>query len=291
MADPKPLVSIGMPLYNEQAHLAEAIEALLAQDYENLELVICDNASTDETQTISLMWAARDQRIKYYRNEVNVGASKNFSCAFELTQGKYFMWAAGHDLWAPEFISSCMDVLLLDADVSLCYPLLQWVSVEGERRSVEDIQADLRGMGDVRRYLRTIWRLPQNAIYGLIRRSALEKTRPVRQTLGPDQVLLVELSLLGTFAQVREPLFWRRINRPGETKVQADARRSVDLWEDGKRKKDRRMLYWQFVGEIFGGINHVTSGWQKAKMMLVALPLTPLRYHRVLLKDLFRLFI
>ena len=291
MSNSRPLVSIAMPIYNEGAHLPEALDALLAQDYENIEIVICDNASTDDTQAISQTWVGRNSRIKYYRNEINIGAAKNFSRAFNLTHGEFFMWAAGHDLWAPTFISRCMDVFLQDDCVSLCYPFLQWISLDGEFLAVEDINADLRGLGEVQRYLRTIWRLPQNAVYGLIRRSALEQTRPARQTLGSDQVLLVELSLLGTFARVREPLFFRRINRPGETKTQADARRAVDLWEDGKRQKDRHLHYWRFVGDIIGGVNYVTSGWQKVKMLAIALPLTPLRYHRVLLKDLVRLFV
>ena len=287
----RPLVSIAMPLYNEEAHLAKALEALLAQDYENIEIVICDNASNDDTQTISQAWAVRDCRIKYYRNDTNIGAAKNFSRAFNLTHGDFFMWAAGHDLWAPTFISRCMEVFLQDDCVSLCYPFLQWISLDGELLTVEDINADLRGLGEIQRYLHAIWRLPQNAISGLIRRSALERTRPVRQTLGPGQVLLVELSLLGPFAQVREPLFFRRINRPSETKAQATARRSVDLWEDRKRKTNHHMYYWQFVVEIFKGINHVTSGWQKIKLLLMAIPITSLRYHRVLIKDIVRLFI
>lgn len=283
------LVSIGMPLHNEGAYLDEALEALLAQDYKNFEILICDNASTDETQVISQTWADRDSRIKYYRNETDIGAANNFSRAFELAQGDFFMWAAGHDLWSPQFISRCMDVLLSDEDIVLCCPLLQWISHDGERLAVENVHIDFRGRGAVQRYMRAIWRLQGNAVYGLIRKSVLGQTRLMRQTLGSDQVLLVELSLLGTFAQVKEPLFFRRKNRPDETQKQATERRAVELWEDGKRKKDRRMLYWQFVREIFGGINHVTAGVQKAKIMSVALPLTPLRYHRILLKDLVRL--
>jgi len=280
-----------MPLYNEGAYLNEALAALVAQHYQNLEIVICDNASTDETQAISQAWAHRDSRIKYYRNETNIGAANNFKRAFELTRGEFFMWAAGHDLWAPQFITKCIEFLLSSEDVVLCYPLLQWVSHDGEALGVENVHIDLRGQGDVQRYLRAIWRLQGNAVYGLLRRSALEQTRLIRQTLGADQVLLVELSLLGTFAQIKEPLFFRRKNRPGETKTQAMQRRSVELWEDGKRKKDRSMLYWKFVGEILNGINHVTRGWKMAKIMLIALPWTPLRYHRILLRDLLHLIL
>ena len=74
MAAIKPLVSIGMLVYNGEMHIRQALDSLLAQEYENFELIISDNASTDRTQDICLEYAARDERIRYYRNETNMGA-------------------------------------------------------------------------------------------------------------------------------------------------------------------------------------------------------------------------
>ncbi|MEM4134638.1 MAG: glycosyltransferase, partial [Candidatus Micrarchaeia archaeon] len=79
-----PLVSIGMPVYNGERFIRQALDSLLAQDYENFELIISDNASEDKTPEICLEYAARDKRIRYYRNEKNMGAAWNFKRVFDL---------------------------------------------------------------------------------------------------------------------------------------------------------------------------------------------------------------
>lgn len=111
MADRKSLVSIGMPVYNGERYIVEALDSLLAQDYENFELIISDNASTDRTQGICLEYTSRDKRIRYYRNETNMGALWNFNRVFELSSGEYFMWASHDDLWRPHFISELVGLL------------------------------------------------------------------------------------------------------------------------------------------------------------------------------------
>lgn len=281
----KPLVSIGLPIYNEEIFLSQVLESLLSQDYDNFEIVICNNASTDSTPEICKEWMIRDSRIRYHQNEENIGAADNFSLAFKLSRGEYFMWASGHDLWEPGFISNCLAPLLDDADTSLCYPQLQWIDYEGGRLAIEELKADTRGLGISRRFLQAIWRQPQNAIFGLMRKSSLEMTRLVRKTVGPDQVLLVELAIIGAFVQVDQPLFLRRRNRPSETIEQSRERRVGDVW--GKHKpKDAKMLYWKFVFEIIAGAYYVTTGLQRVWLLLIATPITLLRFGRLLLRDL-----
>ena len=74
-----PRVSIGLPIYNgERRFMSEAIESVLAQTFTDFELIICDNASTDRTPEICQQYARRDKRIKYYRNEKNIGILVNF---------------------------------------------------------------------------------------------------------------------------------------------------------------------------------------------------------------------
>lgn len=71
----EPLISIGLPVYNGERHIRQALDSLLAQNYGDFELIISDNASTDETQQICLEYAARDERIRYYRNERDMGGA------------------------------------------------------------------------------------------------------------------------------------------------------------------------------------------------------------------------
>src|SRR5581483_7973034 len=119
MTNPK--VSIGLPVYNGENYLAQAIECLLAQTFSDIELIISDNASTDGTEAIARDFAARDRRVRYVRQPLNRGAGWNFSETFRLAQGEYFKWAAHDDLCAPTFIERCVKVLDVDRELVLCF--------------------------------------------------------------------------------------------------------------------------------------------------------------------------
>lgn len=107
-AERLPLVSVGVPVYNGAPYVRLALDALLDQDYPSFEVVISDNASSDDTPAICLEYAARDSRVRYHRNEVDAGAGPNFLKVLSLAKGEYFMWAAHDDLWEPDFISTLM---------------------------------------------------------------------------------------------------------------------------------------------------------------------------------------
>ncbi len=127
-----PLVSIGVPIYNEEKYLPEMLNSLLGQDFQDFELIISDNASDDGTSDICKAYVARDQRIHYHRNERNIGSVGNFNQAFELASGEYFMWASGHDLWEPSFISRCLEVLRDNVSVVSCHPHAVWIDTAGQ---------------------------------------------------------------------------------------------------------------------------------------------------------------
>ena len=114
------IVSIGLPVYNGENYLRGALNSLLAQDYQDFEVNICDNASTDETGKICQEYAAKDSRIIYHRSDVNIGSTKNFKQVFDLSNGKYFMWAAHDDLWEPSYISKCLKKLEENPSAVLC---------------------------------------------------------------------------------------------------------------------------------------------------------------------------
>jgi glycosyltransferase involved in cell wall biosynthesis len=99
-----PKVSIGMPVYNCERFVDEAIGSLLSQTYTDFELIISDNASTDRTGEICRAYAERDARVRYIRQEENIGPSRNFIFVLEHAVGNYFMWAAGDDIWASNWI-------------------------------------------------------------------------------------------------------------------------------------------------------------------------------------------
>ncbi len=110
----KPLVSIGMPVYNGAKHLREALESLRAQTYRDFEIFISDNASTDATPEICAEYAKKDSRIRYVRQKENIGAIRNFGFVKREACGTYFMWAAHDDRWDPKFIETCLGALEAD---------------------------------------------------------------------------------------------------------------------------------------------------------------------------------
>ena len=114
-------VSIGVPVYNGETYLPQALDSLLAQTYPDVEIVISDNASTDATENICRDYANRDDRIRYYREDVNRGLSWNFNRVFELSRGEYFKWAAADDICVPEFVERCVDVLDEDKSIVCCH--------------------------------------------------------------------------------------------------------------------------------------------------------------------------
>ena len=104
----EPTLTIGLPVYNGEAFLAESINSVLTQDYTDLELVITDNASTDGTAAICREYAARDPRVRYRRNATNLGIAGNFNAAFAEARGRYFKWHAADDLIGPGHLSLCV---------------------------------------------------------------------------------------------------------------------------------------------------------------------------------------
>jgi len=121
VSESHPLVSIGIPIFNAEEFLADALESLLGQTLGDFELLISDNASTDGTEEIGRAFAARDPRIQYVRNTQNLGASPNFNRVLEMARGKYFKCAAHDDLCEPTYLEKCVSVLEGDKEAVHCF--------------------------------------------------------------------------------------------------------------------------------------------------------------------------
>lgn len=277
MIDTKPDVSIGMPVYNGAQYIRQALDSLLDQDYKNFELIISDNASTDETQDICKWYVARDKRIRYYRNENNIGAIQNFNSVFAISQGDYFMWASCHDLWENTFISRCIDILKKEHAVVLCYPLANWISTNGDSLGVISMGVDTRGLDRMSRSHVLLWSLQFGyPIQGIIRTNTLKQTKFLRHVIGQDLILLFELSLLGEFAHIPE--------------VMLHVRRATDYgsWDKyiercfGKKVNGfkRRWLFWGMLFEYLRTINnHIRSIPARIFLMFSTLLCILVRYR------------
>jgi glycosyltransferase involved in cell wall biosynthesis len=211
MSDEGPKISIGLPVHNGRHHVAEAIESILGQTYRNFELIICDNASTDDTAAICQRYAAGDPRIRYHREPVNIGASANFNRSFQLSDGSYFKWAAHDDVLEPTYLEKCVALLEQHPDAVLCQSLVR--IIDDEHRPLANYDHSAFGTDSPCRSKRFGARLrPRDCqeLFGVIRSAVLRDTVLIDDHLGGDRTLLVELTLMGRFLLVPEFLFLNR---------------------------------------------------------------------------------
>lgn len=210
-----PRVSIGLPVYNGEKYLREALESILSQTYTDFELIISDNASTDRTQQICLSYAAKDNRIRYIRNKRNVGASNNFNHVVALSRGEYFRWAAHDDVIAPEFLEKCVDVLDSDPSVVVCCSKTRFIDQNSQFQGTHSYAIRIGSRKPHERFgdIISIKIACAYAIFGLMRLHLLKKTPLLANYIGSDRNLIAELSLMGRIHEIPEYLFFSR-NHP-----------------------------------------------------------------------------
>jgi glycosyltransferase involved in cell wall biosynthesis len=226
MTQPQPKVSIGMPLYNAEIYVEEALKSILAQTYTNFELIISDNASTDRTQSICSTYAEKDSRIIYHRNEKNLGIAPNFNKVFQLSKGEYFKWAAYDDILEPEFLMSCVKTLDANPDVVICYPRAKVIDEKGNYVIDYDPGPNTASFKPQERFQNLIL-YPEYAIQqmGLIRSAVMRQTVLMGSYPSSDEVFLAELSLLGRYYEIPERLFiYRRSNQQLANKLDQRSR-------------------------------------------------------------------
>jgi len=203
-----------MAVYNGEEYLRQALDSLLNQDFTDFELIISDNASTDTTEQICREYAGRDSRIRYHRNEENIGSAKNLNQVFGMASGQYFMWAAHDDLWGVSFISECVKALDENPSAILSCTQVEFIDRDTQILSLgydPDHNFDSRNVEIRKRVRLLLSRVGGQLMYGLIRPEALRQTNLLPFGWGPDRILLLELCLLGEFVKVPKTLFFYRM--------------------------------------------------------------------------------
>ena len=271
-----PPVSLGLPVYNGEQFLAETLDSILAQTFPDFELLISDNASTDQTEEICREYMARDRRIRYSRNAENLGSAQNFNRVFELTRGAYFAWIGYDDPIAPTFVERCVEVLDRHSEVVLCFARTSPIDDSGHPYRVGALLArnyTLRPQLNshrphVRFFHAVVTAHPQGAVYGLIRRSVLERTKLLGRHRMSDLSMLGELALLGRIYQVPEFLQTRRYH-PRQARHRFMSRRTRELWIDSSRTTFKSNPYWRLFREHLQAIDRAAP---TGRPELVAMP-------------------
>lgn len=246
-----PLLSIGLPVYNGARFVRQAIDSMLGQTFGDFELLISDNASTDETEAICREYAARDGRVKYFRNQVNVGATKNFNKVFNLSSGRYFKWIANDDEYDPAYLESCIGVMEKDPGIALCHSKTKRIDVEGNVIGHYGLRIGSDSRDPVERFRELL--MVEHAcfqIFGVMRRNILKRTNLFGSYSGADRVLIAETSLYGRHHEVPEFLFLRR-SHPHESRMLFPDRNSRIAWFDPAKAGRIVFSEWRILKEYY----------------------------------------
>jgi glycosyltransferase involved in cell wall biosynthesis len=221
----KPKVSLGLPVYNGELYLRNALTTLLEQDFGDFELIICDNASTDATPDICRSFAGRDARIRYFRNKRNIGLGANHNRTFELSKGEYFKWVAHDDDYPRAMLGRFVSVMDESPSyVSVVYSLCEHIDEFGNALTTDSDSVNSDDPLPHKRLLHLLRNVHvYNCVYGLFRSDFLRKTRLHGHYPGADYVLLAELAMLGLLVEIPEPLLRIREHRGRTYKANKDA--------------------------------------------------------------------
>lgn len=211
-------ISVGLPVYNGEKYVEQALDSILTQTHRDLEIIVSDNASTDRTEEICRRYAAADPRIRYIRQPVNRGAAFNHNFVLAQASGPYFRMFGADDWMAPTCLERCLEVLQTRPDIMLAWTETVMVDADGTamsyptdqvwrdetassrlasllvpqgRESLLEWSAPQYGVARIEDFRATFWRLNEN--YG-----------------GSDTTSLLRLAMRGHWLRIGEPLFFRR---------------------------------------------------------------------------------
>ena len=283
---PIPRVAIGLPVYNGEQHLRKALTSLLSQTHSEFVVLISDNCSDDNTVEVCNEMVGDDPRFKIFQQRSNIGAVPNFNYVARNTTSEYFKWMAADDTFHPTYLERCVEVMDHHPDAGWCHsrsdmiddadrswlnrirnddPLVE-ISADGKRWWKGHPRQDHDSESRVDRFrgvlLGTTWSVDS---YGLIRRSALNRTRLLEPIYGAEKVLMAELSLYGKYHHIPDLLFNQRIHSQASGNLNDKSSRQLFIANQRKLGSARLSLLKAHVRSV---LRSDLSFWQKLNALI-----------------------
>jgi glycosyltransferase involved in cell wall biosynthesis len=216
MSNLEPLLSIGLPVRNAGPDVAGTIRSILGQTETDMELVISDNESTDDTEEVCRELARADSRIAYHRQPKNIGLLNNFIFVMNAARGRYFRWIGDDDRLEPEYASRCMAEFTADPRLVLVTTGISYTAEDGTVSTEPYESAALRSDDPAVRFaelmrLLNASHLMIDPMYGMMRRD-VASALPRRNMLHEDEIFAGKLALAGPWGHVPEVLAHRHWN-------------------------------------------------------------------------------
>jgi glycosyltransferase involved in cell wall biosynthesis len=242
-----PRLGIGLPVYNGATYLAEAIEALLGQTYEDFELIISDNASTDATEDICRQYAAEDPRIRYIRQPRNIGGLLNHNVVFEYCRSELFKWAADDDLYGRDLVERCVAALDEHPDVVLAHSWTAVINSGGEVVQAIEYPLATSSVAAPVRFRSMLFDDGGDDDYGVIRTEVLRRIPPYDSYHRSDRTLMAELALHGRFYQVPAWLYFRRHHEASLEGTARTIRQKSTAWDPRRANHSTARLLAEYM--------------------------------------------
>ena len=216
------LVSIGMPVFNDKEYISESLDSLLSQSFKDFELIISDDNSLDGSEEICVQYAQKDPRIKYFKQQSNLGIQQNMEFVLDQASGKFFMWAADDDLWANNFIEKLVIELEKNEDVVLSF--CPYVFVDEKSQIIKERKikkSNYAGFHYLIRLMKFCLFYDDGCGYGLLRREKILSLKyPVWKGINMNvsgNIIFPPIFFIltkGNFLLIdSEPLFYKRLKK------------------------------------------------------------------------------
>lgn len=265
-----PLVTIGIPTYNRAATLGRAIESALSQDHANLELIISDNASTDDTQALCLGYAERDPRVRYLRSPVNEGPIANFGRIADAATGKYLLWLGDDDWLDRDYLSECVKVLEQRPDHALVYGNTKYY--RGTNVDFEQAGFSMQQRTGAARVLAYFLRVRRNAaFYGVIRRDVIDTLPPIKNVYGADWLFVASVAFAGKVRAIPSTTIHRALGGASASPEQTASTLGLSRFQG-------RLPYLMIAGQVLrevGWASPVYAPLGRSRRLLLAAQCQP----------------
>jgi glycosyltransferase involved in cell wall biosynthesis len=252
-----PRVSLGLPVFNGENFIADAIASVLAQTFTDFELILQDNASTDRTAELCAAFAARDPRVRYLRNASNLGLAPNYNLAFENARGQYFKWMAHDDYLEPTYLAETVRVLDQRPEAVLCNTVVRYIRGDGSNIGLYDSGLAHADVGSpVARFAAMV--LPSHScvdFFGLARREAMKQSLLHGSYHSADRAFLAQMALRGRLVQLAEPLTVMREHRARYTRQNATPAQILH-WHDASVRSSIALPTWRLYADYVKLIQH-----------------------------------
>lgn len=206
----EPLVTIGLPTYNRPQGLEKCLQTILQQTWSNLEIIISDNCSTDEAvQQVIQEYAAKDNRIRHFRQTENIGLEENFNFVFKKASDGYFTWISDDDYFDNNYVAECVQFLEANPDHVLCSGVARYYS--GNKFLFDEKMFKVDQRNPLARLFTYFSKVDKNGnFYGVFCNKLLHE-KPIGMHVGCDWSFMAKLALLGKLSFINTTSYHRSL--------------------------------------------------------------------------------